>query len=169
MNKTFPSKTSTIEEKVMNKIHTNELHMRSRYYYLYISALSVSAIILLIIASTYFVSIATLWLRIRAAEGPAYGARQNLTVLTDTFPWWALLLGLISLAGMIYFVNKAGQMYKLRLLYLIPLVVALIAVIGFMFSYSALPRMFNHHRSNISCTTNDVACNSYGRDYMRHR
>src|SRR5665647_3523168 len=108
MNKILRPATSTIEAKVMQKIHTDKPRMRSRFHYLYLSALSVAAIVLLTFITAYFVSIATLWLRIRAAAGPAYGAKQNLALLTSAFPWWALLLGLASLAGVIYLIKKTG-------------------------------------------------------------
>ncbi|MEI6850968.1 MAG: hypothetical protein WCK26_03305 [Candidatus Saccharibacteria bacterium] len=169
MNKKPQPKTSIIEENVMHKIHDKKTVIRPRSYYLYLSALSVIAIVLLVFITTYFMSIATLWLRIQSAAGPAYGAKQNLNTLLGSFPWWALLLGIISLVGITYLVKKTGRMYKIRLIYLIPLVIVASIVIGFIFSYSALPGMFNGHRSNISCETDDINCTSSGRGYNRNR
>ncbi len=158
MNKTRQPSVSGIEEKVMQKIHNDKPRMQSHWHYLALSALSVMAVVALTFITSYFISIATLWLRIRTAAGPAYGARQNLAALTDSFPWWALLLGLITLVGAIYFLKKTGPMYKFRLIFLAPLVVALVLAIGFIFSYSTLPTMFDHRRSNQSCANNDLNC-----------
>lgn len=168
MNKKPQPKTSTIEKNVMQKIHDKKTVMRPRSYYIYLTALSVVAIGLLVFISVYFMSIATFWLRIQSASGPAYGARQNLAALLGSFPWWALLLGILSLAGIIYLVKKTGRMYKIRLLYLIPLVIIISIVIGFVFSYSDLPRMFNGHRQNLSCSNSDINCQPTGNGYRRN-
>ena len=109
MNKKSQPKTSTIEKNVMHQIHDKKTVMRPRSYYIYLTTLSVVAIGLLVFISVYFMSIATFWLRIQSAEGPAYGARQNLATLVGSFPWWALLLGVLSLAGIIYLVKKTGS------------------------------------------------------------
>ena len=168
MNKTRQPSGSGIEEKVMQKIHNDRPRMQPRWHYISLSILSMVTVVLLTFITTYLISIATLWLRIRTAEGPAYGAKQNLIALTSSLPWWAVLLGLISLASVIYFIKKTGQMYKIRLIFLIPLVFALVMAIGFILSYSTLPAMFNHHRSNIVCVNYDANCDSLRRGYM-HR
>ena len=169
MNKILRPATSTIEAKVMQKIHTDQPRMRSRFHYLYLSALSVAAIMLLTFITAYFVSIATLWLRIRTAAGPAYGAKQNLAILTSTFPWWALLLGLASLASVIYLIKITRMLYKIRLLYLVPAVVALLMALGFILSYSTLPAMFTNYRSTTSCSSTDVSCAAPGRGNQHRR
>jgi len=167
-DKTQP-KTSVIEEKVMHKINDGKIHMRSRSFYLYLSTLGAIAIVLLAFISTYFISIATLWLRVQAAKGPAYGAKQNLAILLGSFPWWALLLGLVSLIGIIYLVHKTGQMYKIRLIYLVPILVTVFITIGFIFSYSNLPRIFNGRRVSVISCDNNIACGSSVRGYLRNK
>jgi len=167
MNKKSLPKVSMIEENVMHQIHDKKTVMRPQSYYLFISVLIVIAAVLLIIVTTYFMSVTTLWFRIQSAAGPAFGAKQNLATLVGSFPWWALSLGLISLVSIIFLVRKTGRMYKIRLLYLVPLIIIISVVVGLIFSYSALPGMFNGHRQNISCSTNGANCRPIGNGYNR--
>ncbi|MEI6851059.1 MAG: hypothetical protein WCK26_03780 [Candidatus Saccharibacteria bacterium] len=169
MNKKIQPKISPIEKKVMDKIKNGEAHMRPQSYYIFVGLLGVLSVIVLGFISAYFVSVASLWVRIQAAQGPAYGAKQNLFNMMGTFPWWALLLGVLILVCMILLVKKVGIMYKVRLLYLIPSIVFLVVVVGFLFSYSSLPNMFNGHKQNIRCNNGNLDCKPLGLGYIRNR
>jgi hypothetical protein len=158
-------KISSIEKNVMSKIQNGEVKMRPRIYYLIVSVFGGLVIVMFGLVNAYFMSVVTLWLRVGAAQGPAYGARRNLTALLDIFPWWALILGFVSLSVVIYFIRKVGNLYKIRLVHLVVLVVAASVLVGFLLSYSALPNMLN--RRGASC----VVCNSSsaGNNGMNHR
>jgi hypothetical protein len=170
MNKIARPKTSTIEKKVMSQIKSGKAHMRPRSYYFSISALGIFSAIFLVFTAVYFASVSSLWFRIIAADGPAYGAKRNLATLAGTFPWWALLLGLISLFGLINLVKKLGHMYKVRLVYLIPLIAVLFMILGFALSYTDLPGLMNSgHKTNIVCSIDDLNCNINSRMYGRGR
>lgn len=149
MNKTSQPKTSPIEQSVMDQIQSGQVHMHRRTYYIALTALSTVVVALLAFASSYFMSIATLWLRIDAASGQAYGAKRNLASMIEAYPWWSLALGLLALGLIVYLVRRVGNLYKVRLLYLIPLIVILFAVIGLALSYSPLPDMFDRQGTNI--------------------
>ena len=139
---------NTIESGVMSRIHDSKPHIRSRFYYLSLGLLLIFAIILMIFVSTYSISVASLWLRLQAAQGPAYGLKQNLSLLLDSFPVWALCLGSVSMAGAVYLIRKSGKMYKLRLAYFVPLAVSVIVAAGFVLSYSSLPNTFGNRGLN---------------------
>jgi hypothetical protein len=134
---------SPIEENVMSRIKTGKVKMHPKIYYSLVSLLSVAAIMLMGVVSAYAMSVVTLWLRIQAAQGPAYGAKRNLANLVDVFPWWALLLGVISLVAIVYLIRKFRGLYKIKLTYLILIVVMIASLIGFALSYSSLPNTFN--------------------------
>ncbi len=169
MNKKTQPKISPIEELVMSKIKKGEVHMKPHSYYILLGILSILSVSLLGFIAAYFMSIATLWTRIEVAQGPAYGAKQNLANMLGTFPWWALLLGALSLFCIIYFVKKIGPLYKVRLVYLVPIIIALFVAVGFIFSYSTLPQMFNNHQQNLKCATSDIGCRPLGNGYTRNR
>jgi len=69
---------SPIEENVMSRIKTGKAKMHPRIYFSVLSFLSVLTILLLGVVSAYSMSVLTFWLRIQAAQGPAYGAKRNL-------------------------------------------------------------------------------------------
>lgn len=170
MNKQSSETATDIERTVMARIKTGQAKMHPRNYYLVLSALGVLVVGLLGFVIAYFMSVITLWLRIQSAAGPAYGARRNLSSMVGAFPWWALLLGIVSLAVIIFFVRKVGRLYKLRLIHLVPAVIIVSLLVGFAFSYSTLPNMLMSHRPHAVCDSSDVNCiNADGQGYLRSR
>jgi hypothetical protein len=159
---------SKIERSVMTKIQAGQVKMHPRYYYLVLSAISIMAILLLGFVTAYFMSVITLWARIQNANGPAYGARSNLSDLAGAFPWWALVLSVLSFVFIIYFVRKVGGLYKIRLVYLVPLAVIFSLLLGFIFSYSALPNTFKSHSPRAVCDSS-ADCDTPGQGLMRGR
>ncbi len=147
MSKANQPTTSAIEQGVMDQIQSGRVHMHQRTYYIALAALGSVVAALLAFASSYFMSIATLWLRIDAATGEAYGAKRNLASMIEAYPWWSLILGLLSLGLLICMIRKVGNLYKVRLLYLIPAIILLFAIIGLALSYSPIPDMFNRQGS----------------------
>ncbi len=134
---------SDIEKKVMDKIQAGQARIKPRIYFTFLSALSVLAVVLFGFASAYFISIVSLWLRIEAAMGPARGARRNLASLIEAFPWWSLLLGVVSLMMVAYFVRRIGNLYKLKIINIVAIVIAISLAVGLVLSYTSLPSMFN--------------------------
>lgn len=152
----------------MGKIKNGEAKMKPQSYYLVIGSLGMVTVILLSSISAYFISIASLWLRIEIAQGPAYGAKSNLSNLLSLFPWWTLIIGLLSLAFMIFIVKKIGSFYKIRLAYLVSLLVILMILIGYLLSFSSLPGMFGSQRHNISYTSGIARCQLSDMRYYRN-
>lgn len=164
------SKTSAIESNVMSKIKSGQMAMRPKSYYVSISALIVAAVALLSFATVYLVSVLLFWLRIMLTDGPAYGAKRNLAASLETFPWWAVILGAMSLVGVIYLVKQYGHLYKVRPIYLLVMTVVLFSAIGFALSFSPLPGILNKsHESNPICRSGDINCDINGRMNGRDR
>ena len=143
MNNT--NRVSSIEKNVMAKIKTGQAKMHPKIYYSILSSLGVLMVLLFGFVNAFVMSLVTLWLRIQVAQGPAYGAKRNLANMIDSFPWWALLVGAISLMAAIYFVRKVGNLYKIRLSYLILSVVIVSLFLGLALSYSFAPNIFYGH------------------------
>lgn len=145
MSKKSVSKNDPIQKKVMEKISSGQIKMRPKVYYSLVGLLTAAATALLSFVAMYFVSVWSFWLRISLSNGPAFGAKRNLALLLSSFPWWALVLGGFALAGTVYIVKNTGKLYKIKLGYLIFIVVATFLLIGFVLSYSGLPRLMNGH------------------------
>jgi hypothetical protein len=145
MNKSKTYK-SNLEDAVMAKIKSGNVKMRPHYYYVLMAVLGISFVALIGFVISYFMSVVTLWLRIQAATGPAYGARRNFSLLVGNFPWWALILGLVALAVAVMIVRRISSLYKLRLAYLVSIVISAAILLGVAFSYSSLPNTIKSHR-----------------------
>ncbi len=168
MSKIVRQKTSAIEKIVMSQINSGKAHMRPRSYYFSLSVLGILSAVLISFTAVYFASVSSLWFRIIAADGPAYGAKRNLNMLAGTFPWWALLLGIISISVLIYLIKKLGHMYKVRLVYLVPLIVILFIIFGFVLSYTDLPGLMGGgHKTNVICGIDELNCIIDGKMYGR--
>lgn len=139
------NRISSIEENVMAKIKTGQAKMHPKIYYSILSFLGVLMVLLFGFVNAFVVGLVTMWLRIQAARGPAYGAKRNLANMIDSFPWWALLIGVMSLVAAIYFIRKVGNLYKVRLSYLILSVVIVSLLLGLILSYSFAPSIFYGH------------------------
>ena len=139
------NRISSIEKNVMAKIKTGQAKMHPKVYFSIFNTIGVLMIILFGFVNASVMSLVVLWLRIQGAQGPAYGAKRNLASMIDIFPWWALLVGIVSLIAAIYFIRKIGNLYKMRLIHLVLLIIATSLVLGFALSYSSLPSFFNRH------------------------
>lgn len=139
---------SAIEKNVMNQISAGQIKMHSKKYYSIVGFISFLAIILFSFVSSYSMGVMALWVRIQSAEGYAYGAKRNLANLIEIFPWWALIFGLLSLFAAVYFVKKLGNLYKIRTIYLVIIILATSLVIGLSSSYLLSPSNSNEHNYN---------------------
>ncbi len=162
MSKNIKNSVSNIENQVMAKIKSGQIKMRPKSYYLVLGLLGIVAIILLCVAAVYLISITSLWVRVLIADGPAYGAKRNLSTILGSFPWWVLIMGFMTVSGIIYLVRKFGHIYKVRKSYLIAAIITFLVVLGFALSYVNLPGLNNNHKSDLSCSIDRIDCN-YGR------
>ena len=140
------TKQSKLQKTVMQKIITDDIKMRPRAYFIALSTLLGTVSFLLTIVFAYSISVLTLWIRIQNASGPAYGARRNLAILLQKFPWWAVLLAFFAMVLVAITVKKIGSLYKIRLPYIIAAVTLIAVILGFALSYSRLP---NYHHNNM--------------------
>ncbi|MEI6237165.1 MAG: hypothetical protein WCP03_01010 [Candidatus Saccharibacteria bacterium] len=168
MNKQ-PKKTE-IENTVMTKIKKQEVKMKPHYYYTLLSVVGIGFVILASLVVAYSRSVVTLWLRIQDAPGPAYGAKRNLSSIISGFPWWALIMCVILLIVSIVVIRKVGILYKIRPTYLITLILAIVVLLGFVFSYTSLPNTFHsRNQKNAVCSVDDANCPTHGNGNMRGR
>lgn len=165
MNKPKKVAISNIETKVMAQIKSGQAKMRPRYYYALVALLSVAVVAVLALALGYLFSLASLWLRIQSASGRAYGARQNLTSLVNSFPWWAVILAILIAVGLVLLVKKLGFLYKVRLFYLVPAIIIVAALVGYGLSYTQLPNTFKKQHNQAMCSGSGSICTTQVKGY----
>jgi hypothetical protein len=157
MTKPKKPQINSVENEVMAKITAGQVKMHPRAYYTLVTVLSVAVIAILAVALGYLISLASLWLRIQKAAGPAYGARQNLTTLVDNFPWWAVVLAVLTIVALAIVIKRVGAFYKIKLAYLVTAIIVVAAAAGYGLSYTQLPNTFKRHNQNV-CAITDANC-----------
>lgn len=144
------NKRDTIKQTVMGDIKSGRAQMKPKKYYALVSSLWIGLIILLSIVSVYIFSIITFWVRISIIQGPAYGARRNLSTLVNSFPWWLVALSVVMFIGLIYLIKKHSNLYKIRLAILIPISVIILLIAGVSISYINPINSHNNYNKNLN-------------------
>lgn len=170
MTKKQNKKNSQIESTIMNKINSGEIKMRSHWYFGILGLLSVLIVALLGVVAIYASSIITLWLRVIAIDGPAFGAKNRIGELLLSFPWWSILLITISVITLVSIINKFNHLYKIKLIYLLPFALILVIIFGYVTSYTKLPNIINvKGQYDNQCNISDEDCLTRGRIYRKMR
>ena len=103
---------SPVTLNVMQQIKDGSVHMRPRAYFtaLLIISLVVAALASLVVS--YLISILFMWVRIQTADTMAWGARSNLSVALESFPWWAVIGALPLSVAVVWLIRKQGTLYR---------------------------------------------------------
>lgn len=109
-----------VENKVMDKIMSNEVKMRPKWYFVLGSLTSYIGVIGSIIGATFFTNITIFLIRKR---GPGLG---RISMLLESFPLWIPLLAIALLILGIWMLKKYDFSYKKNFL---TIVVAIIAAV----------------------------------------
>lgn len=123
-------KNDGIQQAVLERIQTGDVHMRPRIFFVLISLIGVTATIMASIVMAYLTSMMIFITRITTADTPAYGARQNLAESFASFPWWALILAVGLFAIGVIILRKYSRLYRVHLRTVIALVAATVLVLG---------------------------------------
>ncbi|MGB4834055.1 MAG: hypothetical protein WBP40_03445 [Candidatus Moraniibacteriota bacterium] len=102
-----PTPDTTLADSVMDRIHTGKANMKPRWYFVLGSAALFTGLVGLVVTSVFFVSFITFFLR---SHGPR-GA-ERLAAIAASFPWWALLLGLLGIISGVLLLRRYDFSYK---------------------------------------------------------
>ncbi|MGB3945627.1 MAG: hypothetical protein WBK76_02190 [Candidatus Saccharimonadales bacterium] len=116
----------------MSRITRGEISMRHKAYFAVGTCLGAATLGLLTLVSAYAYAIVFLWVRVSSAPGMAYGARDKLAIMTQSFPWWTVPMIAIGLAGTLYASRKIGRLYRIRTSILAVVIVILGVILGIM-------------------------------------
>ncbi len=126
---------SPISDRVMAQLKQGKVHMRPRMYFTLLMAAAVFATVLSAITLAYVISIVFFWLRIQTADSMAWGARANLNELINSFPWWALVVGVGMFALTVWLVHRQGTMYRHKISTIIIVIASVSILLGTAFTY----------------------------------
>ncbi|HBB02185.1 MAG: hypothetical protein US89_C0002G0029 [Candidatus Peregrinibacteria bacterium GW2011_GWF2_38_29] len=129
-----------ITSAIMGKIHHGEIKMRSRLYYILGSLLAISGLAASIIVSVFFISLTRFMLR---AHGPM--GQIRLDQLISSFPWWAPIFAIISLATGLWLLRKYEFSYKRKPWMIIIGFIITILIVGIVIDMIGLDDVWLRH------------------------
>lgn len=170
MTKKQKAKNNKITSAVMDKINSGKVKMRPHWYFGLLGFFSILITALLGLIAVYAGSIITLWLRVVSADGPALGIKNKIGELLLSFPWWSILLIILSVIILISIISRFGHLYKIRFIYLAPIALVLAIAFGYIASYTHLPNILNiNNRTYNQCRVSDEDCSMGNRIYRKMR
>ncbi|MBW4062120.1 hypothetical protein HJC99_06115 [Candidatus Saccharibacteria bacterium] len=131
-------KQSDIAAKVMQEIDTKQVTMLPRWHFLATGILSVFGMLALSGLVVYLMNVITIALRIQIIDRPMLGARQRLSDLLTNFPWWAVIIAVIAIAGLVWLLRKNSRLYRVKLGWTLILVLVIGVILGLLVSTSPL-------------------------------
>lgn len=117
---------SKTTEEIMNKIHSRQIKMRPRFYFILGYIISILGLIFSFITSIFFISLTRFSLR---PHGPM--GEYRLEQLLSTFSWWMPLLAVFGLIIGIWLLRKYDFSYKINFRLLILGLIASVLITGF--------------------------------------
>lgn len=127
-----------ITDQVMERIEKERIAMRPRWHFTFLAILSTISVILLSAATIYLVNVLTFKIRIETSDAPMYGARQRLDYMTANFPWWLLILALVSLAALVWLLRRRSSIYRWRTAWIVTAAVALSLIFGILLAQTPI-------------------------------
>jgi hypothetical protein len=113
-------------EEIMNKIHSGQIKMRSRLYFILGYILTIVGLVFSFITSIFFIGLTRFALRAHGRMG-----QYRLDQLLSTFSWWIPLLAILGLIIGIWLLRKYDFSYKINFKIFIIGLIATIIISGF--------------------------------------
>jgi len=132
------SATTPMQQAVLKRIESGEVRMKSRVYFVLLTALTILATVAAGLVISYLVSIVTFIIRIQTANTPALGARANLSEALANFPWWAVVLAVGLVAVALWLMRTHGRMYRHKTSIVLLVLVASSVILGVGMSYAGI-------------------------------
>lgn len=116
-----------VSDDVMKAIRAGQVHMRPRWHFLLLSALSVTGAVIVFLTLLYVTSLAFFFLRDSGAwYAPSFGERGWFGLL-HSLPWLLILLVLIFVVILELLVRRYTLVYKK------PLIISVVVILGIVF------------------------------------
>lgn len=114
-----------IKENIMGQIHDEKIKMKPKIYFIIGSALTFFGLILSVMFSVFLVGLTRFYFR---ARGPM--ADYRIDRMLSNFPWWVLVLAVISLIFGIWLLRKYDFSFKVNFKMLIVGFILAVVVAG---------------------------------------
>lgn len=126
-----------IKENVMEKITSEEVKMKPKYYFVLASAISLIGLIALVISSVFLISIISFLLR---SHGPMGEVR--LSFMLKSFPIWIPIIAVLGILGGIYLLKKYEFSYKRNIWVIIGGFIIAVIISGILLDFMGLDNLW---------------------------
>ena len=120
------SKELKITKNIMEQIKQGKIKMRPRGYYVLGSILTFLGLVFSVAVSTFLFSLLRFSMRTQYGKGIQYKIDTAISI----FPWWLMILGIISLVLGIWLIKKYNFSYKIKPVILIIAFILLLFLSG---------------------------------------
>ena len=131
-----------IEEKVMEKIHTEKIKMRPRIYFIFGSLAFFVATVSAMVISAFFINLTMFAWRVNCPM-----KFQRLEMLWSNFPWWAPLLGVLGFGIGFWLLKKSNFSYKKNFWVIVFGLLVAIFVASWLIDYLNFNQLWLRHKS----------------------
>lgn len=128
------TKPNNIADGVMQQIDEKHIKMKPKWYFSFITVLSLLGIVSLITALIYTTRLIAIGLTINFSNMPRYGARQQFEYLLVNFPWWSFVATVIFTIALIWVAKQRSDLYKIKTSQIATVIIASILIMGLIFS-----------------------------------
>ena len=137
MPKISKIKTLDLEKAIMEKVKSNEITMKPRWYFVAGSILTFIGFIAFTIGAVYLINLGIFLLR---KHGPM--GQFRLEQILNSFPWWIPLLAVVGIIGGIFFLRKYDFSYKKNLWFIVLGLVISVVIAAFVINELGLNDIF---------------------------
>ncbi|GIW64385.1 MAG: hypothetical protein KatS3mg092_0318 [Patescibacteria group bacterium] len=127
-----------IKKQIMEKIENNEIKMKPKWYFVVGSILLFLGVLFSTISAVFVINLMLFLLRTH--YGPMYQYRLNLILLN--FPWWLIVIGVISIFLGIKLLKQYDFSYKKNFLLLVFSYLLIIFLTAYLIDYFNLNKFF---------------------------
>lgn len=127
-----------IKQQIMEKIENNEIKMKPKWYFVVGSILLFLGVLFSTISAVFVINLMLFLLRTH--YGPMYQYRLNLILLN--FPWWLIVIGVISIFLEIKLLKQYDFSYKKNFLLLVFSYLLIIFLTAYLIDYFNLNKFF---------------------------
>ncbi len=131
-------KKQTIKKEILKKIKSGEVKMKPKWFFVFGSILSIVGLVSSFVFTAFIINLIIFILK--PHYGPNFPFRINL--ILNNFPWWLLILSLISLTSGVFFLKKFDFSYKKNSLLMFLIIIFSIIIAAIIFDKYGLNDLF---------------------------
>ena len=140
-----------MSQNIMDQIRQGKIKMKPKIYYILGSILTFIGLISSVFSSIFLFSILRFSLRTHLGRG----VQLKLETILSNFPWWIIILAIISLVIGIWLIRKYNFSYKIKPIILIAAFVLSVVIGGWIFDMSGINDSISRKNGRMKKMIND--------------